>query len=63
MLDVGQGLSVLVRTDQHNLLYDAGPRFGEFDTFEKLVDAIVDRNLTGQQSFDDLRCSALVNVH
>ncbi|MBX9763194.1 MAG: DNA internalization-related competence protein ComEC/Rec2 [Pseudomonadaceae bacterium] len=37
MLDVGQGLSVLVRTHQHNLLYDAGPRFGEFDTGERVV--------------------------
>jgi competence protein ComEC len=27
VLDVGQGLSVLVRTAQHTLLYDAGPRF------------------------------------
>src|SRR5690606_1118257 len=28
VLDVGQGLSVLVRTARHALLYDAGPRFG-----------------------------------
>ncbi len=27
ILDVGQGLSVVVRTSQHTLLYDAGPRF------------------------------------
>ena len=26
--DVGQGTAVLVRTAQHSLLYDAGPRFG-----------------------------------
>jgi len=26
--DVGQGNAVLVRTAQHNLLYDSGPRFG-----------------------------------
>lgn len=37
MLDVGQGLSVLVRTQGHDLLYDAGPRFGEFDTGERVV--------------------------
>jgi competence protein ComEC len=37
MLDVGQGLSVLVRTQAHELLYDAGPRFGEFDTGERVV--------------------------
>jgi competence protein ComEC len=28
VLDVGQGLAVLVRTSRHALLYDAGPRFG-----------------------------------
>lgn len=37
MLDVGQGLAVLVRTHQHDLLYDAGPRFGAFDTGERVV--------------------------
>lgn len=37
MLDVGQGLAVLVRTQEHELLYDAGPRFGEFDTGERVV--------------------------
>jgi competence protein ComEC len=37
MLDVGQGLAVLVRTQKHDLLYDAGPRFGEFDTGERVV--------------------------
>ena len=28
VLDVGQGLSVLIHTHQHHLLYDTGPRFG-----------------------------------
>ncbi|WP_425915540.1 DNA internalization-related competence protein ComEC/Rec2 [Pseudomonas sp. GWSMS-1] len=37
MLDVGQGLAVLVRTQKHDVLYDAGPRFGEFDTGERVV--------------------------
>jgi competence protein ComEC len=37
MFDVGQGLAVLVRTNGHELLYDAGPRFGEFDTGERVV--------------------------
>ncbi|SFH75808.1 competence protein ComEC [Pseudomonas guineae] len=37
MLDVGQGLAVLVRTEGRDLLYDAGPRFGEFDTGERVV--------------------------
>ncbi|WP_271411833.1 DNA internalization-related competence protein ComEC/Rec2 [Pseudomonas sp. Q1-7] len=37
VLDVGQGLSVLVRTRAHALLYDAGPRQGEFDLGERVV--------------------------
>jgi competence protein ComEC len=36
-LDVGQGLAVLVRTRHHNLLYDAGPRFGDADVGERVV--------------------------
>jgi len=36
-LDVGQGLAILVRTRQHSLLYDAGPRVGEFDQGERVV--------------------------
>lgn len=35
--DVGQGLAVLVRTREHALLYDAGPRFGDFDLGERVV--------------------------
>ncbi|MDA7087808.1 DNA internalization-related competence protein ComEC/Rec2 [Pseudomonas sp. SA3-5] len=37
MLDVGQGLAVLLRTREHSLLYDAGPRFGDFDMGERVV--------------------------
>ncbi len=38
MLDVGQGLSVLVRTRDHALLYDAGARLaGGFDAGEAVV--------------------------
>jgi competence protein ComEC len=36
-LDVGQGLAVLLRTRNHTLLYDAGPRFGEFDLGDRVV--------------------------
>lgn len=36
-LDVGQGLAVLLRTRHHALLYDAGPRFGEYDIGERVV--------------------------
>ena len=37
VFDVGQGLSVLVRTSSHTLLYDAGPRLGDFDVGERVV--------------------------
>ena len=36
-LDVGQGLAILLRTRNHALLYDAGPRFGEFDIGARVV--------------------------
>jgi competence protein ComEC len=36
-LDVGQGLSILVRTRHHALLYDAGPRLGDNDLGERVV--------------------------
>lgn len=37
VLDVGQGLAVLVRTRGHALLYDAGPAARGFDSGEKVV--------------------------
>ncbi|KRG47400.1 transporter [Stenotrophomonas panacihumi] len=38
VLDVGQGLAVLVRTRHHALLYDAGPRVDDgFDAGERVV--------------------------
>ena len=38
LLDVGQGLAVVVRTRRHTLLYDAGPRYrGGFDTGNAVV--------------------------
>lgn len=38
LLDVGQGLSVLVRTRDHHLLYDAGPAVRDgFDAGERVV--------------------------
>ncbi|SFP84652.1 competence protein ComEC [Pseudomonas sp. NFPP07] len=36
-LDVGQGLAVLVRTREHAMLYDAGPRFGDSDLGARVV--------------------------
>jgi competence protein ComEC len=37
VLDVGQGLAVLVRTEHHALLYDAGPAFNAFADSGKRV--------------------------
>ncbi|KRG63947.1 transporter [Stenotrophomonas humi] len=38
MMDVGQGLAVLVRTQHHSLLYDAGPAVRDgFDAGERVV--------------------------
>jgi competence protein ComEC len=37
VLDVGQGLAVLVRTEKHALLYDTGPRFGDVDAGRRIV--------------------------
>ena len=37
VLDVGQGLAVVARTEHHTLLYDAGPSFGETDSGERII--------------------------
>jgi len=37
VFDVGQGLAVLVRTEGHSLLYDAGPAYGDSDSGERIV--------------------------
>lgn len=38
LLDVGQGLSAVVRTQKHLLVYDTGPRFGpHFDTGQAVI--------------------------
>lgn len=37
VLDVGQGLAVLIETHKHTLLYDTGPKFGESDAAERVI--------------------------
>lgn len=54
-LDVGQGLAVLVRTRQHTLLYDAGPRSGAYDSGERIVAPTLRR--LGEQRLDLLLLS------
>lgn len=37
VLDVGQGLAVVARTEHHTLVYDTGPRFGESDSGGRII--------------------------
>lgn len=37
VLDVGQGLAVVARTEQHALLFDTGPRLGETDSGRRII--------------------------
>lgn len=43
VMDVGQGLAVLVRTPNHALLYDAGPAFRRRDAGESVVEPVLRR--------------------
>jgi len=62
MLDVGQGLAVVVQTRQHLLVYDSGPRFSEsFDTGRAVVLPYL-RQL-GRQNIDTLIISHGDNDH
>jgi competence protein ComEC len=48
VLDVGQGLSVLVQTAGHALLYDAGPAFRDSDAGERVVVPVLQALGVGQ---------------
>ncbi|MEK7708364.1 MAG: DNA internalization-related competence protein ComEC/Rec2 [Pseudomonadota bacterium] len=37
VLDVGQGLAVVARTERHTLLFDTGPGFGETDSGSRII--------------------------
>lgn len=37
VLDVGQGLAVVARTEHHALLFDTGPGFGEVDSGSRII--------------------------
>ena len=60
-LDVGQGSAVLIRTRRHTLLYDTGPRHGDFDIGERVVLPSL-RNL-GVKRLDLLLISHADNDH
>lgn len=62
LLDVGQGLSVLVQTREHSLLYDAGASRGErFDLGRLVVEPLLRHN--GIESLDRLIISHADNDH
>lgn len=62
VLDVGQGLAVVVETARHVLVYDAGPRFGpRFDTGAAVVAPFLHRR--GRTHVDTLVVSHLDNDH
>ena len=62
MLDVGQGLAVVVRTRSHTLVYDTGPRFGpQFDTGSAVVAPYL--RYSGTTSVDQLVVSHGDNDH
>ncbi|MEK1907392.1 MAG: DNA internalization-related competence protein ComEC/Rec2 [Pseudomonas sp.] len=60
-LDVGQGLAVLVRTHSHVLLYDSGPRYGDFDLGERVV--VPSLRYLGIERVDTLLLSHADNDH
>ncbi|HTM63319.1 MAG TPA: DNA internalization-related competence protein ComEC/Rec2 [Gammaproteobacteria bacterium] len=61
ILDVGQGLAVVVQTQHHTLLFDAGPKLGSFDAGESVV--IPYLNYQGIKSLDMMVISHGDNDH
>jgi competence protein ComEC len=62
VLDVGQGLATVVRTHQHTLIYDTGPRFGTgFDSGRMIITPFLRRQ--GVKSIDAVIISHLHNDH
>ncbi|MBN45985.1 MULTISPECIES: DNA internalization-related competence protein ComEC/Rec2 [unclassified Methylophaga] len=61
LLDVGQGLSAVVQTQNHTLVFDTGPTFGDFDTGSAVVVPYL-RHL-GVKNLDTLVISHADNDH
>jgi len=61
LLDVGQGLAAVVRTQTHTLVFDAGPRYGTFDTGDAVVEPYL--RAAGVQRIDALIISHGDNDH
>jgi competence protein ComEC len=61
LLDVGQGLSAVIQTQHHTLVFDTGPAFGEFDTGSAVVVPFL--RYHGVQQLDMLMISHADNDH
>ncbi|HEY5683469.1 MAG TPA: DNA internalization-related competence protein ComEC/Rec2 [Sulfuricaulis sp.] len=61
LLDVGQGLAAVVRTQGHALLFDTGPRYGDFDTGKAVVEPYL--RASGVRRLDALLISHGDNDH
>ncbi len=61
LLDVGQGLAAVVRTQTHTLVFDTGPRYGSFDTGDAVVEPYL--NARGVRHIDTLIISHGDNDH
>lgn len=61
LLDVGQGLASVVQTQSHTLVFDSGPKFGEFDTGQSVVVPFLQKQ--GIQKLDALIISHGDNDH
>ena len=61
LLDVGQGLAAVVRTQTHTLVFDTGPRLGTFDTGAAVVEPYL--RAAGVRRVDTLMISHGDNDH
>jgi len=61
MLDVGQGLAVIVRTANHTLVYDAGAKYNDTDMGERIVVPYL--RVAGIRQIDELVISHGDNDH
>lgn len=61
VLDVGQGLACVVRTTNHTVLFDTGPRFEQFDSGRQIV--VPYCQFVGIKKFDTIVVSHADNDH
>lgn len=61
MIDVGQGQSLVFTTNQHTIVYDAGPFMGQFDTGDAVITPVLYQ--LGVRKIDNLIVSHNDNDH